>query len=507
VTDVLTTPVAGAVHDDTSRSRRGTARWQPVRWSGHAARLATRAGSAFRLATIQALVLSAVLTGSIVALLRTTNTGIQTIATGQLGAELESYQQAASARAAGVSLESFSTAYLRSHAVPDRDLVEVVVPGRWAVANAGGRSIASVPSIAFLAQRAPQRTSLLRRQVAARDLEVLVSPIRSVAGTTGVFLAAVDLTRLKPVQGAALRLAVGEGAVALVAGVASAYLLLRRLLRRVGGITDAAERIGRDHLAERLGDQGTRDEVGRLAVSFDSMLDRIEVAVNAQHELLSDVSHQLRTPLTVARGHLEVLGRTAASPDDVRETICLAIGELDRMGALVGRLLELGRAREPVRRNLQDVDLRAFFCDVIASCHVLAARRWLLRPVPDLVVPFDETEVRGALLNLVDNAVRATDDRGAIALSAEVTTSQIRLSVEDSGSGIPEVDREAVLNRFTRPCNETGVGTGLGLAIASAVCRAHGGVVDLSQSELGGAMVTLVLAKGDEPGRSDCGSF
>jgi signal transduction histidine kinase len=456
---------------------------QPLRW----------AGTALRLATLQAVVLGAVLTGSVVALLRTTSEGVKSVAVGQLNAELQSFQQAADSRPAGTDLRSFSTSYLRSHAVANQNLVEVTVPGSWAVANATGSDTAGEPPIEAVARSVPAHTSVFSRRVAGRDLEVLVAPIQDATRQPGVFIATVDLTGLKPAQAAAVRLAIGEGAVALVAGVAIAYLLLRRLLRRIGRITETAEQIGRDRLANRLGDQGTSDEVGQLARSFDSMLDRIESAVNAQHELLSDVSHQLRTPLTVARGHLEILQRSMSSDQrEVQETIGVAIAELDRMGRLVERLLDLGRAREPLR-DLEAVDLRAFLADFVSSAQVLADRQWVLLAVPDAVVRFDETEVRGALLNLVDNSVRATGPGDVIAVSAAVHGPAVAIAVEDSGPGIPEADRGRVLDRFSRPGGSRGQGSGLGLAIVSAVCRSHGGSVRITDSELGGAAVTMVF--------------
>lgn len=351
------------------------------------ARLVRRAGTAGRLASLQAVVLAAVLAGSVLALLHSTTVGIQTVAVQQLNAELQSYQQALATPGTGSDLRAASTTYLRSHAVADGNLVEVSQPRAWAVANAGGSALAHNPSIIQLSQTVPPHTLLTDRQLAGRDVEVLASPIRQDGRAVATFLAAVDLTGLNPARQAAFRLSLAEGAIALVAGVASAYLILRRLLRRIGRITRTAETIGRGRLAERLGDQGTTDEVGELARSFDSMLDRIQDAVQAQQALLSDVSHQLRTPLTVARGHLEVLQRSGtADPGEVRDTLDVAIGELDRMGQLVERLLVLGRAREPVRPDLHEVDLRSFLADFESSCQVLADRRWVLAPLPDAVV-------------------------------------------------------------------------------------------------------------------------
>lgn len=436
------------------------------------------AGTASRLAALHGVVLAAVLAGSVIALLHTTTVGVQQIATRQLRAELYSYEQSVAARTPTTSLRDASIVYLRSHAVPSGNLVEVSVPGQWTVANAGASNLATQAVIASLARTVPSHTVVRAETVKGRDVEVLATPIRAAGRTAGVFVAAVDTTDLKPAADAAVRLAIGEATIALVVGVVSAYVLLRRLLRRVGRITDTAERIGRDQLDDRLGDQGTTDEVAQLATSFDSMLDRIQSAVLAQHELLSDVSHQLRTPLTVARGHLELLGRTGTSRhEDIQESVGVAIAELDRMGQLVERLLVLGRAREPVRRDMHDVDVGLFLGELFAAAQVLADRRWLLEAPPDAVVRFDETEVRGALLNLIDNAVRATGPGDVIRVSAGLGAGRVSMTVEDSGPGIPEADRRFLLDRFARPGAN---GNGLGLAIVSAVCRAHGGTVDVA---------------------------
>ena len=457
-------------------------------------RIVRRAGTAGRLASLHAIVLAAVIVGSVLALLHTTTIGIQTVAIQQLDAELQTYQRALAADHSGAGLRTVSTAYLRSHAVADGNLVEVSRPFVWAVANAGGSSLAHTAAVETLSETVPARTQLVARHLGGSDVELLQSPIRQAGRPTGVFIATVNLSGLRPARDAAFRLALAEGAVALVAGVASAYLLLRRLLRRIGGITKTAETIGRGRLAGRLGEQGTADEVGELARSFDSMLDRIQDAVQAQQALLSDVSHQLRTPLTVARGHLEILQRTGTTdPAAVSDTLDVAIGELDRMGQLVERLLVLGRAREPVRPDLHDVDLRSFLGDFEASCRVLADRDWVLGPVPDAVVRFDETEVRGALLNLVDNAVKVTSPGDTIAVRARVEKSTVMISVDDAGPGIAPADRQSVLDRFWRPGRDRTTGTGLGLAIVSAVCQAHDGRVEISDSDLGGASITMML--------------
>jgi signal transduction histidine kinase len=227
------------------------------------------------------------------------------------------------------------------------------------------------------------------------------------------------------------------------------------------------------------------------------MIDRIDAAMTAQRRLLSDVSHQLRTPLTVARGHLEVLQRTGeiADPQAVDETVELVIDELEHMRSLVERLLLLGRAIEPDFLAPELIDARSFFADIYYACQVLAPRHWSLIPVPDVVLNADAAKLRGAVLNLVDNAVKVTAADDSIELSAlyDAAHGTFTFAVEDSGPGIPAAQREAVLARFARPGARDEDGSGLGLAIVRAVAQAHGGHVTVGESRFGGARVAIVL--------------
>jgi signal transduction histidine kinase len=215
-----------------------------------------------------------------------------------------------------------------------------------------------------------------------------------------------------------------------------------------------------------------------------------------QRRLLSDVSHQLRTPLTVARGHLEVLARQpTVDRDEVGDTVATVVDELDHMRSLVERLLLLGRALEPDFLQIEHLDLRTFVADLVDSSRVLANRDWRSSPAPDLVLDVDVAKLRGALLNLIDNAVRATTADDVIEIRAEqsVATGAVAISVEDSGPGIPVDQLDRVLERFGRLGSADRDGSGLGLAIVIAVAEAHGGTFALSGSSLGGCRAVITL--------------
>jgi signal transduction histidine kinase len=452
------------------------------------------------LAGFHALVLAAVLGVVVAALVHQFSVSYESLAAADLGDELRAFTTAASRGSPDQSLLAVSVDYLRARSLPTGTSVVLSFSGTRVLATPGAAALRQDPAVARWMGTPPASTVVETTRVGGRDAELLVAPIRTGGRTVGTFLASTDLSPLRAQRARVLALSLAEATVAVLAGVLSSYLLLRRLLRTVGRITTTAEEIGRGDLDRRLGDQGTDDEVGQLAKTFDTMIGRVDDAMTAQRRLLSDVSHQLRTPLTVARGHLEVLQRTGGLADEAGAdaTVALVVDELDHMRALVERLLLLGRAMEPDFANPEPVDVRAFMADLYEAAHVLAPRRWSCRPVPDTVILADSAKLRGALLNLVDNAVKATQPGDAVELVTMIDpgTGALTFAVDDSGPGIPPAEREAVLARFARPGARGADGSGLGLAIARAVADAHDGVIEVGDSPLGGARVAIVLPPG-----------
>ncbi len=475
------------------------------------------AGTALRLAAFQTTVLTAVLGIVVIALVHQFSGSYQSIAADALTGQLRSFAGAASRTpAAAGNLFTFSRNYLQVHSLPSGDAVLVAIPGHGTVGSPGSTALASDPAVARWMANPPRQTQLGVLRVGGHDVEMLAAPVRRQGHTLGTFVATSSLAADERQRVRVLALSIAEAAVAVIGGGLSAHLLLRRLLRTVGRITTAAEEIQEGDLNRRLGDPGTDDEVSHLANTFDAMLDRISSVMTTQRRLLSDVSHQLRTPLTVARGHLEVLARSGytdrAATD---EAVSLVLDELGHMSGLVDSLLLLGRAIEPDFLQLEPLDLRSFLGDLHEAAAVLADRRWTMREVPDLVVWADAGKLRGALLNVIDNAVKATQPGDPVALGAFLDGDEsgsgngsgsqnqcgsgsragqvIVLTVDDGGPGIPPAQRQAVLGRFARLPGTSRPGTGLGLAIVDAVARAHGGSVHIAESPLGGAQVGMVL--------------
>lgn len=281
---------------------------------------------------------------------------------------------------------------------------------------------------------------------------------------------------------------------AIVGGTALATALARLVastaLSPVAELTAAAEKVaGTKDLAHRIAREGS-DELGRLASSFNDMLEALDASLKSQRQLVADASHELRTPLTSLRTNLEVLARSADLPGSERERLLGdVLGQLDELTLLMNDLIDLARGDEP---GLESEEVRL---DLVAEAALERARRhW-----PDLVFSADlsPTTVRGvpsrlerAITNLLDNAAKWSPRDSSI----DLLVSDGSVRVRDRGPGIAEEDLPHIFDRFYRAASARGMaGSGLGLAIVRQVASSHGGLVSAENADGTGAVLTLTL--------------
>jgi signal transduction histidine kinase len=288
-----------------------------------------------------------------------------------------------------------------------------------------------------------------------------------------------------------LMLAASLLVMAAVAG--GGYLAMGRALRPLRAVTEAARTIQESDLSRRIPVTGS-DEVAHLARTFNAMVGRLERAFAAQQAFLSDAGHELRTPITIVRGHLELMGD---DPQERRETVALVTDELDRMNRLVNDLLLLARSEEPDFLHPEEVEVADLMAEVFAKAVALGPRDWHLGTVGTGTLRGDRQRLTQALMQLVQNAVQFTVDGDRIELSVVVADDRVRLAVRDTGVGIEPEDRERIFERFARTQRgrQRADGTGLGLAIVSAIATAHGGTVAVDSMPGAGSTFTLVVPR------------
>jgi two-component system, OmpR family, sensor kinase len=286
---------------------------------------------------------------------------------------------------------------------------------------------------------------------------------------------------------------VAAGLGILLLASAIAWFIAGRVLAPVRQLTDTARSISESDLTQRIEIRGT-GEAAEMARSFNAMLDRIETIFRTERGFIHSVGHELRDPLTICRGHLELLGQ---DPEERQVTVAIVMDELDRMGRIVDDLQVLAVVEHPDFLRREWIDAQLFAHELVAKASALDSRQWTLDQASEGTFLADRQRLTEALMNLAHNAVQHTNPLDTIALGAALAGEEARLWVRDTGTGIAVADQERIFDRFTRG---TGAqrryrGGGLGLAIVRAIAEAHGGRVEL-ESRLGeGSMFTVVVPR------------
>jgi heavy metal sensor kinase len=288
--------------------------------------------------------------------------------------------------------------------------------------------------------------------------------------------------------------------LSVLAAALGGYWLSARALAPIDRITRTARRISAESLSSRIGLPATNDEVGRLAMTFDEMLARLDGAFRREHQFTADASHELRTPLAAMQAILSVTGEKQRTPEEYELAMADLAEEADRLRALVENLLQVARGETSQIGVGEAVDLSTLLRDVTDSLRPLAAAKGLTLTcqAPDgLILQGDSDSLIRLFVNLLDNAMKYTE-KGGVTLSARRDGGWMRVAVADSGTGIPASHLPHIFDRFYRvEQSRSGNGAGLGLAIALDIARAHGGTLEVDNAPGGGAIFTVSLPQKD----------
>lgn len=299
----------------------------------------------------------------------------------------------------------------------------------------------------------------------------------------------------------------------LLLGGFGAWFVTKRVLGRVDAIAASSARIMDGHLSERLPVSNTDDEFDRLALHLNQMLDRMGELMAGLRALSDNVAHDLRTPLTRLRSGAEESLRRASTLDEAREGLERAIEESDHLIRIFDALLMIARAETGnLATSLQDIALDEALSSIAELYEPLAEEAGMpltLAIEPGLSVKANRELLGRALSNLIDNALKyghpvpESEARPEIVLAARKAGPMIELSVSDRGPGIPEADRERVIERFVRlDQSRAKPGFGLGLSLVAAIAKLHGGQIRL-EDNAPGLRVVLVMPIGNVNDRRD----
>jgi len=390
------------------------------------------------------------------------------------------------------------TGYLRQ-VQPERDETYFSIVDGRAAHRPSARPPARLDRNAALVRRlaAARRPTTGGTDSAAGAARYAVVPVRVAGDPHRGALVVVEFGRFAAAQNAATvrtLAVVGTGAL-LVAG-AVGWIIAGRVLAPVRLLRHTAAQITGTELTRRIAVRGN-DDLAELARTFNTMLDRLEHGFATQRRFLDDAGHELRTPITVIRGHLELMGEDRA---ERRETLALVFGELDRMQRIVSDLLLLATAEKPDFLSLGAVELADLTVDAIARSRALGDRRWTVDELAERTVTADGQRLTQAVLQLTANAVAHTGPGDTVAVGSAVRDGRVLLWVRDTGRGLPDGPTERLFDRFSRGTGRAdGTGAGLGLAIVRSIATAHGGTARAAHAPTGGAVVTLDLPLREAP--------
>lgn len=283
-----------------------------------------------------------------------------------------------------------------------------------------------------------------------------------------------------------------------------AWLVAGQILAPVREVRRVAARIQDTDLSRRVPVTG-RDDIAELALTFNGMLDRLETSYATQRRFIDDAGHELRTPITVIRGQLELL--EGASGEERERSINLATTELDRMSRIVSELLTLARAERSDFVVPGPVDVADLTLELESKAQALGDREWLVEEIAETTATVDGERVMQAMLQIASNAVDHTAEGSALRIGSRVTGSGadrlLRLWITDDGPGLSARDARHVFDRFSRGtgggAKRNKGGAGLGLSIVKAIADAHRGSAWVTSKEGEGATFGLELPAGPAP--------
>jgi two-component system, OmpR family, sensor kinase len=376
----------------------------------------------------------------------------------------------------------------------DNDRPMIILAGDGSDFAASSTPITAAVDRAALRQRVARRSFGLSSLHGPHELRLILSPLR--LGGSEYFLAiAQSLDEQKELLADLRHAMVVTIPLALLIAAAGGYLLARKSLAPVAAMSAKARAISATSLGDRVAVANPADELGQLAITLNALLERLEQSFDSQRRFMADASHELRTPVAILQGELDVtLSRDDRDAREYRDSLKIMRKSVQRLTRIVRDLFLLARGdagQYPMR------DERFYLDEVVAQTvqgfRTLAAERGVAiaeEHEPDLVMRGDEDLVQRLVGNLVENAIKHVPSGGRVLVRSSAADGGLRIEVHDSGSGIAPELRERIFERFF---GADGSGAGLGLPIARWIAEAHGGRVWLESSGSSGSVFVANL--------------
>jgi heavy metal sensor kinase len=258
------------------------------------------------------------------------------------------------------------------------------------------------------------------------------------------------------------------------------------------------QKITAENLKLRIQIPHTQDEMQRLATTFNDMLERLEKAFSSQRHFIQDASHELKTPLTILQGELEVTLKKIRSASEYEEVLQSSLEEIKRISRIVEELLLLARFEDQqVKLDCSRFNIGTLLTEVVDEVTVLAQQKEIVLSCAvngPLMITADAEKLKQVLLNILDNAIKYTGQGGSVSVQASPAADSLEIEISDTGIGIPSHDLPYVFDRFYRvDKSRSSSGFGLGLTISKSIVEAHRGSISAASTLTQGTHITIRL--------------
>ena len=319
-------------------------------------------------------------------------------------------------------------------------------------------------------------------------------PLKQYETVTGAVLIQTKVQRIQSGMEDLISQVIGMALLAMAVSTVAVWLVVRGMMKPLGSLTEAAKAMGEGDFSQRVDETRGDLQLRQLSSTFNSMSGRLQKMESSRREFVANVSHELRSPITSIRGFAEGMAEGVIPAEEHPRYLRLVAEESNRLSHLVEELLALSRLeRDDAILEKTDFDMNEML------------RRAIIRRISDLdqknievecdfraepcYVNADEGRIEQVVINLLDNAIRFTEEGGNIRLTTEEMENGVAVTMWDDGAPIPEEDRERVFERFftSDRAHTSGKGTGLGLSICEQIMKMHGRSIELVETETGTA--------------------
>lgn len=280
------------------------------------------------------------------------------------------------------------------------------------------------------------------------------------------------------------------------------FFLASRALRPIDRITKIAKEISKGDLSRRIKMKNSVDEVGRLADTFDEMLDKLESSIKKERQFASDASHELRTPIAVINAQVEQALSFRRKVNEYREALKTVGNEGRKMNHIISQLIMIYRSEEgQYKFNFEVIELNEIMSDIVEEFKTIADLKEIkidFMPADKIMVKADQTLITRLFINLMENAMKYTGENGKITINIGQDKQNAIVKIEDTGIGIPEKDIPYIFDRFYQAeSSRSGSGSGLGLSIVKWIVNIHKGSIDLKSDINEGTTFIIKLPAGN----------